>query len=153
MTTTVYRICDSALAATAFSGDGARLYGGRWNEKETRIVYCASSVSLAMLEMLVHTTRRPLGRVSIAVRIPDSVRIDEWPSAGLPSYWKDYPFPAALQARGSAWVAGGGAVAVRVPSAVVPSEWNILLNPQHPDWAHCVCEPPVPVEFDARLKT
>jgi RES domain-containing protein len=147
-----YRICDGARTATAFSGEGARLSGGRWNEKGTRLVYCASSVSLCMLEMLVHTPTRPTGMVSLKLLIPDDIEIEEWTPAILPPDWGSYPFPAAVQARCSAWVASATSVGVRVPSAVVPTEWNILINPQHPDWARCEVEPAEPVEFDTRLK-
>ncbi|HSN99153.1 MAG TPA: RES family NAD+ phosphorylase [Candidatus Nanopelagicales bacterium] len=148
----VHRICSAKHADGAFTGEGARLYGGRWNEKGTRMVYCASSVSLAMLEVLVHSPTLPVGIVSITVMIPDDILIETWTAADLPADWAMYPAPAALQARGSAWAAAGRTLAVRVPSAVVPSETNILLNPVHPDWSRCTVHPAEPIAFDIRLK-
>ena len=148
----VYRICSAMHAGSAFSGEGARLYGGRWNEKGTRMVYCASSVSLAMLEILVHSPMLPSRMVTIAVLIPEDIAIDMWTAEDLPADWAAYPAPAALQARGTAWAASGKTLAVRVPSAVVPSETNVLFNPSHPDWPLCKVQAAEPIVFDMRLK-
>lgn len=148
----IHRICSRKRADSAFSGEGARQYGGRWNEKGTRVVYCASTVSLAMLEMLVHSPSLPSGMVTIALTLPDDVRLDSWSEADLPSDWAAYPAPASLQARGSAWVASARSLALRVPSAVVRTESNVLVNPGHPDWLRCTIHTPSPVLFDARLR-
>jgi RES domain-containing protein len=148
----VYRICAATREAGAFSGDGARRYGGRWNEKGTRIVYCSSSVSLAMLEILVHSPTLPKGMIAIGVTIPEGAEIEIWTPADLPPNWGSYPAPAALQTRGSEWAASGRTVAVRVPSAVVRTETNVLLNPIHKDWSGCTVLAAEPIEFDSRLR-
>jgi RES domain-containing protein len=146
-----YRICRASLAAGAFSGEGARVNGGRWNEKGTRLVYCSSSVSLAMLEVLVHTPSLPRDMVTIRVTVPDDVRVETWTAGDLPADWASPVPPAALKSRGSAWAAEGRAMAVRVPSAIVPSETNLLVNPVHPDWPRCIVDAPEPIQFDVRL--
>ena len=148
-----YRICKASRTATAFTGEGARVNGGRWNEKGTKLVYCSSSVSLAMLEVLVHTPALPRDMMTIGVTIPDDVRVDTWTAEDLPADWASPVPPAAIKILGSAWAAAGGAVAVRVPSAIVPSETNLLVNPAHPDWLRCTMDPPERVRFDVRLKT
>lgn len=149
----VYRICKASRAADAFSGEGARVHGGRWNEKGTRLVYCSSSVSLAMLEVLVHTPSLPRDMVTIRVTIPEDARIDTWAADDLPADWASAVPPVELKTLGSTWAAACGAVAVRVPSAIVPSETNLLLNPAHPDWPRCLVDPPERVPFDVRLRT
>jgi RES domain-containing protein len=148
----VFRICPRRYLPFAFSGDGARLNGGRWNEKGTRLVYCASSASLAMLEILVHTPTLPAGMVLIPVTIPRGLSIVAWKAAELPTGWSGHPAPAVLQARGSAWVKTQAAVALQVPSAVAPRETNLLINPEHPDWSRCVVGEPEPIQFDRRLR-
>jgi RES domain-containing protein len=148
----VFRICKSKLAATAFSGEGARLEGGRWNDKGTRLVYCSSSVSLAMLELLANTPALPVGMVSLELTLPDDVAVDTWSVKDLPPRWNAFPAPATLKARGSAWVASGRTVALWVPSAVVPGEANLLINPQHADFGRCHVAAPKSITFDSRLK-
>lgn len=148
-----YRLCSARCASTAFSGEGARLYGGWWNEKGTRVVYCASSVSLAMLEMLVHSTTLPKGIVKIAVDLPLDVEVETWTAGDLPADWAQYPAPASLQACGTEWATSARTLALLVPSAVVASETNLILNPGHDDWKRCVVHPPEPLLFDARLKS
>jgi len=70
---TVWRLVTARFADTAFSGDGARLYGGRWNRKGVPLVYAAGSQSLAMLEMLVQDEPLRARYVMIRVRIPREV--------------------------------------------------------------------------------
>ena len=74
---TVWRLVTARFADTAFSGDGARLYGGRWNRKGVPLVYAAGSQSLAMLEMLVQDEPLRARYVMIRVRIPEQVRISQ----------------------------------------------------------------------------
>lgn len=147
-----FRLCKRKFAAGAFSGEGARLEGGRWNDKGTRLVYCSSSISLAMLEVLVNTPELPQEMVSLELTLPDSVAVESWTPKDLPSNWTSFPSPAALKARGSEWVGSGRTVALWVPSAVVPGETNLLINPQHPDWVRCKLGAPKRISFETRLK-
>jgi RES domain-containing protein len=149
-----YRVCKQARAATAFDGEGARRFPGRWNEKGVALVYCASTLSLAALECLVHVeaTTLPDDLVSIEASLPRGTHTKELLHGALPPDWRDYPAPAALQALGSAWVQGLESVALWVPSAVIPSERNLLINPAHPDFAKLPRAAPEPFRFDARLR-
>jgi RES domain-containing protein len=148
----IWRLCSARFAASALDGEGARRFGGRWNEKGTAMVYCWSTLALAMLEILVHASALPASYVAIRIEIPASVTIDCWQTSSLPVGWQAHPAPPELARRGSAWVKGGAAVALDVPSAIVSVERNILLNPAHPDMAKLVVDPPMPLPFDARLK-
>jgi RES domain-containing protein len=146
---TVWRLCSSRDAA--LTGHGARLYGGRWNLKGTPLVYCSSTLSLAVLETLVHASVLPISYVAIRIDIPASVHVDTWTGSSLPRNWRAMPGPVALQRKGTAWARLRGAVAVIVPSAIVPIETNVLLNPLHPDLRKLVVHRPRPFGFDARL--
>ena len=149
---TGWRIVKSRRARSAFDGEGARLYGGRWNSPGTRIVYVAGSVSLAVLEVLVH-----LGDVGVltsyslcAVEFEDGL-IEPLDRSKLPADWRSYPAPPGSREIGDAWVKGGSSVILEVPSAVVERESNYLINPAHPDFASVNVGEPEPFEFDSRL--
>lgn len=129
-----YRLSNKAHQATAFSGEGARLAGGRWNHKGKRMVYCSESRALAAMELFVNldATLTPPDLVFIPVDVPDELIIEL--AAKLPPQWRSYPAPDALKSIGSDWVDTQTSVGLLVPSAVVPEERNLLLNPQHPDF-------------------
>jgi RES domain-containing protein len=147
-----WRLCSVRFAATALDGEGARIHGGRWNEKGTPMVYCSSTLALAMLETLVHTSSVPPNHVAIRIEIPPSVRVETWPLSTLPAGWQGLPAPIQLAQLGTAWARGSSSVALEVPSAIVALETNILLNPLHPDMSRLLVDPPIPQPFDARLK-
>lgn len=148
----VYRITRSKYSKVAFSGDGSRRYPGRWHAKGTALVYTSESRSLAVLESLVHCDPEdlPSDLVFISAEIPEDCLI-EIAAKDLPRGWRTTPPPDACSALVSNWIAEGSSLALKVPSVVVPKEWNILINPDHPDFpklkiakaeAHC---------FDSRL--
>jgi RES domain-containing protein len=148
-----WRIAKASHAAAAFDGEGARLYGGRWNSPGTALVYTAESEALAALELLVHLRAPQL--LAAYVSIPadfDEELVQSLAAASLPSGWRRYPAPSALQQIGDRWVLEARSVVLRVPSAVVPRESNFLLNPLHRDFARVALGRPVPFEFDARLR-
>lgn len=149
---TAWRIVKTRFAARAFDGEGARLYGGRWNSVGVRVVYTAGSVSLAVLEMLVHLENTDvLPAYSLcAVRFDDAV-VTSLDRSRLPANWRDSPSPPELLGMGDAWVASRSSAVLEVPSAVVESESNYLINPDHPDFASLVIDPPGPFTFDPRL--
>lgn len=146
---TGWRIVKTKFAAHAFDGEGARLYGGRWNSVGVSMVYTAESVSLAVLEMLVHLDNsNVLPAYSLcAINFDDSVvtRLDR---SRLPANWKDSPPPPELLTIGDTWVASRSSAVLEVPSAVVERESNYLINPDHPDFAILVTGPPSPFTFD-----
>lgn len=134
-------------------GEGARLYGGRWNSEGVAVVYLSSSLSLAALEYLVHIDIEdvPSDLVAIEVEIPEDASIQEVDPASLPSDWNRVPdHPSSVEA-GDAWIAKAESLVLRVPSAVVPIESNLLLNPRHPGSGSARVVRSLPFGFDRRL--
>lgn len=129
----VWRI--SRRAYQALDGEGARLFGGRWNSEGVPVVYTSSTLSLAALESLVHVQIEdaPDDLVSVEIDIPDDAGVEQVVMFDLPADWnqvEDHPACAEL---GNAWTAGAQTLVLRVPSAIIPHEYNVLLNPRHPD--------------------
>lgn len=131
---TVWRVVTERYADTAFSGEGARLYGGRWNPKGVAMVYTAHTQSLALLEMLVQDSPLRAHYVMIPARFPERMveRIDP---ASLPADWREITARDELQQLGATWSQTRTSAVLAVPSAVVPAETNYLLNPDHTDFA------------------
>jgi len=127
-----HRIVSPRWADTALSGEGARLYGGRWNSPGRRCIYVAGSRSLAALEMLVHLTGSARGSEwsLLTIEIPDK-HVTETASP-LPNGWDAMPPGEASQSVGDGWLEKGSALAMRIPSVVIPGETNILVNPLAP---------------------
>lgn len=130
-----WRIVTPRFAATAFSGEGARLYGGRWNPKGVPLVYTAESRALAVLEILVQDEPLRARYTLIPARIPDDLAVERIAPGELPADWQSAGPREELQRLGAAWVRGGASAALAVPSAVIPDETNYLLNPAHPDFS------------------
>lgn len=149
----VWRICARRHASRSFTGEGARLYGGRWNPRGTPMVYTAGTFSLAVLEMLVHLDPDtfPDHLVAVAAEVPDEFLIEEISSTSLPRGWRRYPANEELARRGLAWIRAAKSAVLSVPSAVVPRERNYLINPRHPDFAGIRIQRPEPFYFDPRL--
>lgn len=148
----VYRLTLPRYADTAFSGEGARRVGDRWTPVGRPVVYTSATVSLAVLETLVHTavSTMPSQRV-MAVDVPDTLRMDTIDPSRLPNDWRRSPAPPALQNIGRSWLDGGGAAILQAPSAIVPLEFNYLLNPRHSDFGLLGIREPEPFEIDKRL--
>jgi RES domain-containing protein len=147
----VWRITTAAFARSAFSGEGARLYGGRWNPKGVPMVYTAANQSLAMLEMLVQDQPLRARYMMIEARIPSAVKIDRVRVDDLPSDWRDIGARVKLQSIGAKWARKRNAAVLAVPSAIVPAESNYLLNPLHPDFKQIKVGRPSAVTTDLRL--
>ncbi len=147
-----WRITKAKHAATAFTGGGAKAFGGRWNSPGTALVYTASTTSLAILEMLVHLQAqdRMHRYVIFEVSFEEALMTSIDP-ATLPKSWRKSPAPASVQQVGDQWSAQGSSAVLQVPSVIVPSEWNYLLNPAHPDFAKITLGPKQPIKFDSRL--
>ena len=135
------------------SGRGAELHGGRWNPKGVPCLYLSSSLALATLELLVHLEgRAPAERfVSIEVEIPDEFSGPGLVPDMLPAEWRRFPSPDRLAELGGAWLARRSSPVLTVPSVVVPSESNYLVNPRHPHARRVRVESVLPFEFDPRL--
>jgi RES domain-containing protein len=149
----IWRLSKIKYATTAFDGEGARRAGGRWNSKGTAIVYCSATLSLTALETLVHMDVADFGssRAAIRVEIPDNIAMERIEVTQLVPDWRDTPAPSSLATLGDQWAAEGKTLLLLVPSAVVPQEKNILLNPRHVDFAKIQIFPPEPFVLDARL--
>ena len=139
MSVTVWRIATDTKTYEAddFSGAGAKITGGRWNAAGDALVYTSETQALACLETVVHLNAGglPLNRYLVAVTIPDAV----WGAARtegagrLPVGWDADPSGRAGIQLGSAWIRSGASALLRVPSVIVPDEYNVLINPLHPD--------------------
>lgn len=137
---------------TAFDGEGARLYGGRWNHPGVAVVYTAESLALAVLELFVHLSPRDApGLVAIPADVPEQVRVERLDPRELPRDWRATPAPPALADLGTAWARGGASAVLAVPSAIVPRETNYLLNPAHPDFRRPRIGRPEPFSLDPRM--
>ncbi|MFA5073368.1 MAG: RES family NAD+ phosphorylase [Nitrospirota bacterium] len=131
---TCFRICPARYARD-LSGEGARLSGGRWNAKNTPLIYASENRSLAALEYLIHVSlsNMPPKIAIISLHVPDSIVPRQLDAQRLPKDWRMSPAPYALAKMGTAWANAKESLLFRVPSAVVPDECNILINPLHPD--------------------
>lgn len=147
-----WRLVLAHRADEAFNGEGAARRGGRWNLRGTRVVYSSDSRSLAALEILANVDERhrliQIAWCCMAAELPgDAV---EKP-ARLPDSWREFPHTVATQEFGTRWVQEARSLALRVPSAVVPGEFNYLINPAHPDFKRVKLGKPEPFSFDPRI--
>ena len=148
---TVWRLLTARFAQSAFSGEGARLYGGRWNRKGMPMVYTAGSQSLAMLEMLVQDEPLRARYVMVPATLPRNLKIDRVTPDQLPADWRHLGARKQLQAIGIDWAKRGSSSVLAVPSVVIPTETNYLLNPLHPSFARIVIGKPEEFVTDLRL--
>ncbi len=147
-----FRLVKASRAAEAFNGEGARLYGGRWNLPGTPMVYAAESRALAALETLVHVpgTERRLRFVVYELAVPDDL-VERLPLNALPPDWREPAPPRSTQEIGTAWQKSLRSPALLVPSVLVINEHCVLLNPSHPDIKRIFVKVPEVFEFDGRL--
>ena len=154
MIRTGVRLVPEDQAAAAFTGEGARRYGGRWNSVGVPLVYASEHQSLAALEVRVHIDRTRLHLRFQAFAFEFDARLMEvFRIAALPEDWMREPPPPALQLLGDNWVKSGASAILAVPSVIIPKEFNYLLNPAHPDFKKIVISQPEPFSFDPRLLT
>lgn len=141
----VHRLCKAAHAA--LDGEGARLWGGRWNTPGRPMVYTAASPGLAVLEVLVHLDLPPElvpdDMVLLAIHVPDDVALDR-----LAAQLGD---AEACRRTGDAFLDAGTALGLQVRSVVVPQETNLLLNARHAAMARVRIVASEPFAFDPRL--
>jgi RES domain-containing protein len=147
-----WRIVKAKHAATAFSGEGAEKAGGRWNSRGRAIVYASGTLSLAALETLVHIS--PLAPFKyVAFRIEfDAALVEKASLDTLPPNWDAEPPGQSSMAFGDEWVLQARSAVLEVPSAIIPIEFNYLLNPSHPDFRKISIGKPEYFTFDPRLR-
>ena len=147
---TAWRMVPVPHTADAFTGEGARLFGGRWNSAGVALVYCSSTVSLAMLETLVHINPHlPRQYMLYEVRF-DASLVEEFSITKIPSGWDSEPPGPASMSVGDEWVRAGRSVVLGVPS-VLTREKNYLLNARHKDFRRVKIGPAAPFTYDPRL--
>jgi RES domain-containing protein len=147
-----YRLCKTHYSTTVLEGEGGRVAAGRWHNRGQRIVYCASSEALAVLELRVHLGRfLPQDDYTMhAVEIPLD-EVETLSSDALTKRWNAVPATAATRAIGDTWLESLRSLALRVPSIHSSSDTNILLNPAHPDRKQIRVVSRAPYTFDRRL--
>ena len=135
------------------TGAGAKTFGGRWNHRGTAMVYTSETRSLAMVEFLVHVswTQAPSDLGIATLEIANEIQPESLSPADLPENWRLYPAPLKLADLGSGWVHSKRSLLLRVPSAVVEQEHNILINPGHSDLVGVTVWEVKDLEFDRRL--
>jgi RES domain-containing protein len=150
---TAWRLVNRRNADQAFSGAGAKRHGGRRNPKGTAVVSPSATLSLAALEIMVHAVSYQVlrGYVAFPVEFPVTLLAEVNDFESLPLNWREDPPPPKLGEIGKAWVRNQSSLALKVPSAIIPREFNYLLNPQHPDFGALGIHPQEPFEFDERL--
>ncbi len=147
-----WRICRRRYAARAAGGEGARLYGGRWNSRGVAVVYASTSLALAAVETFVNLEPNlmPADLVSVEGEIPASVEVARLDPRILPARWEEAR-DESLRRFGDDWIRAGRSAALLVPSAAIRGEWNVLLNPAHTAFTRIRLRNPVPFQFDARM--
>jgi RES domain-containing protein len=147
-----WRLTKTKHLSTAWDGEGAKKAGGRWNSVGVAVIYTSESLSLALVEILVHLTSEILPAYSaLRVEFEESL-VTALAPAALPANWRDSPAPPETKAIGDTWVADLTSAVLRVPSVVVPDESNYVLNPSHPDFHRLAIGPPRSFPFDLRLR-
>jgi RES domain-containing protein len=135
------------------SGKGAEMYGGRWNSKGIPLLYTSQSRALAFAEISMHI---PLGIVPkdyflITIHIPDTATIQELAEVDMPPDWRSNPHSDSTQKIGDQFASSLKHLALGVPSAVVPGDFNYLINPSHPMMREVTIVDAEPFEFDSRF--
>ena len=145
----VYRVIEPRKASEPFSGSGADS-GGRWTSPRTPGVYASLSPAAAMLEYLVHLEGETPDELLLArATVPVASVLAQ---LDLPSDWKERPYRDTVRQVGDHWAKAQQSLALRVPSAVCDGECNIVLNPEHPDFAKLRLDHLTPLKLDPRLR-
>lgn len=145
----LYRIASKAYIRD-LSGSGALLHGGRWNAKGVRMLYTSQSLSLAALEVIANTSGSQLNNnlFCVELELPDHLPIDHLDK--LPNNWNVFPYRADTVKTGNDFITKGG-LCLKVPSAIISTEFNLLLNPLHDDFRHVKFLDARPLILDQRL--
>jgi RES domain-containing protein len=146
-----WRLIKAEHADDAFAGEGARRGGGRWNSKGVRVVYTSGSLSLATLEVMVHTSFYSALKnyacipIDFDPNLSQSIAIED-----LPDNWKADPTPQSVKDVGDRWIQNQESVILKVPSAIIPVEYNYLINPSQPEFKKVVIHSSQKFAFDPR---
>lgn len=147
-----WRLVKMRFVQHAFDGEGARLYGGRWNSPGLPVVYTSATASLAVLELFANVQRSELlTSYSLLSCSFDDALISHVGAAELPLHWRQSPGPVELQALGDEWLESRLSAVLQVTSSIIDHESNYLLNPLHRDFGRIKRSRAVPFVFDLRL--
>ena len=147
-----WRIVLESEAATAFSGEGAWRYGGRWNSRCVRVIYASEHQSTAALEVFVHNKPFSPNERYTAFHLewPDS--LTEWfPVKKLSPNWRVILPPRETREIGDQWVQERRSAVLALPSVISPADTNFVLNPEHRDFKRIRIASPIDYDFDPRL--
>lgn len=150
----VFRITRKRYESQVLSGEGGRRVASRWNYKGDSIVYTSSSRSLSLLEMLVHMDMEDMRKMDLLIceiHIPERLKIESIPIQKLPEGWNRTPFNKGSQQYWRHFIEDRKAAVLRVPSVIIPEEWNYLIDPEHPDSKKIKVRSCNPLQVDARF--
>lgn len=145
-----YRLVKQRHAGSAFDGEGARLYGGRWNSPGTPLVYTSDSLALCCLEIFVHLPSYELLYDYVYMQVSFDAELVE--DAQLAVGWESRPVSKMSQAVGDQWVSANTSPVLRVPSIIIPEGINYLFNIIHPEFQKIKIGREMPIDFDPRLR-
>ena len=150
---TLWRITKQKHASIAFTAEGAKRFGARWNHRGTPVVHASDSLALAALELFVHLGRQGL-HIRFAyfrIQIPEDVSISSIDPESLPRDWRKKPPPTSTMDMGSQWAHSNESAVLAVPSVVVPVGANYLINPNHPQYKKIEISSPESFTLDPRM--
>jgi RES domain-containing protein len=147
-----YRLSREKFAGT-LSGKGAAIKGARWNSVGVEIIYTASNRSLAMAEIAVHFTLATLpgDYVMITIFVPADISLQKLIETDLPVGWNTFPHPPSTQAIGNKFISDAKYCVLQIPSAVTQGDYNLLINPNHPDFKKIKIIAKEKFPFDKRI--
>lgn len=139
--------------ASALPGKGAALKGARWNSIGVEIIYTASNRSLAMAEVAVHFTLAtlPADYMMVTIYIPDNTSLQKLTISDLPADWNTFPHLVSTQIIGDKFIAENKYCILQIPSSVTQGDYNLLINPNHPDFAGIKITEIEKFPFDKRI--
>ncbi|HOX77807.1 MAG TPA: RES family NAD+ phosphorylase [Bacteroidales bacterium] len=137
----------------ALTGEGAKISGGRWNSVDLPVIYTSDSRALCTAEVAVTLQRGilPNDFEMLSISIPDNILIHEIRTVDLPEGWRKFPYLEVTMQIGNRFILENRFMVMKVPSAVVPGDFNYLINPRHPDFEKIRIISTEPYEFDERF--
>ena len=148
-----FRVIKEKHSSDAFTGQGSRRFGGRWNHKGAAVVYLSDALSLAALEQFIHLGREGLHIpfVYYTIEIPDHVSVTAIERDSLPKDWRKEPPPNSTKDLGSQWVKSRISTLLRVPAVILPIGFNYVTNITHPEFRDLTISDPKSFTFDPRM--
>ena len=139
--------------ANILSGKGAALRGARWNSVGSELIYTACNRSLAMADVAVHLTiaTLPVDFVMMTLEIPDTIELSKIDVFNLLLNWNAFPHPSTTPQIGDSFIIENKYCVLQVPSSVTKGDYNLLINPKHPDFKHISIINTEPFPFDRRM--